>query len=172
MVFYDRESEIEILREIEENSRHFAQMTILMGRRRVGKTTLLKNAFSQPTPFIYFFVAKKNEALLCEEFVREVEEKLSVSIGSFQTFAQLFKSIMIQSQTRHFTLIVDEFQEFEKINPSTFSDIQNHWDTYKETSKINLIFSGSIYSMMKRIFENSKEPLYGRVTSFILIKLN
>ena len=170
MIFYDRETEIEILREIEKNANHFAQMTILMGRRRVGKTTLLKNAFVSSSTVLYFFVAKKNEILLCEEFVREVEEKLSVSLGSFQNFAQLFKALMLQSQSRHFTLIVDEFQEFANINSSIFSDIQNHWDSYKEKSKINLIFCGSIYSMMKRIFENSKEPLFGRATSKITIK--
>ena len=39
MTFYDRETEIDILREIEKNANHLAQMTILMGRRRVGKTT-------------------------------------------------------------------------------------------------------------------------------------
>ena len=170
MIFYDRETEIKILREIEDNSHEFAQMTILMGRRRVGKTTLLKNTFALSNTALYFFVAKKNELLLCEEFVREVEEKLSVSLGSFQNFAQLFKALMIQSQTRQFTLIVDEFQEFEKINSSVFSDIQNIWDSYKDKSKINLIFCGSIYSMMKRIFENEKEPLYGRATSKIIIR--
>ncbi|MCL1911462.1 MAG: ATP-binding protein [Leptospirales bacterium] len=170
MIFYDRETEIGILREIEGNSGSFAQMTILMGRRRVGKTTLLKNAFASSNAVLYFFVAKKNEVLLCEEFTREVEEKLSVSLGNFQNFAQLFKSLMIQSQSRQFTLIVDEFQEFANINSSVFSDIQNYWDSYKETSKINLIFCGSIYSIMKRIFENNKEPLYGRAASTIIIK--
>ena len=178
MTFYDREAEIDTLREIEENSHRFAQMTILMGRRRIGKTTLLKNAFSSPgnpieggrNNVLYFFIAKKNELLLCEEFAREVEEKLSLSMGSFQSFAQLFKALMIQSQLRPFTLIVDEFQEFANINSSIFSDIQNIWDSYKETSKINLIFCGSIYSIMKRIFENDKEPLYGRATAKIIIR--
>ena len=70
MFFYDRESEIDILREIEENSHHFAQMTLLMGRRRVGKTTLLRNAFAPSPTVLYFFIAKKNEALLCDEFVK------------------------------------------------------------------------------------------------------
>ena len=46
MIFYDRETEIKNLREIEENSHKFAQMTILMCWRRVGKTTLLKNTFA------------------------------------------------------------------------------------------------------------------------------
>jgi len=170
MLFYDRETEIGILREIEENSHNFAQMTLVMGRRRVGKTTLLKNSFDLSNTVLYFFVAKKNEALLCEEFVNEVEEKLSISLGTFKNFAQLFKTIMIQSQSKHFTLIIDEFQEFANINSSVFSDIQNYWDSYKEKSKINLIFCGSIYSLIKRIFENSKEPLYGRAISKIAVK--
>ena len=169
MKFYNRETEIGILKKTEENSNHSAQMTLLMGRRRTGKTTLLKNAFPASRTVLYFFVAKKNEVLLCEEFGREVEEKLSVSLGNFQNFAQLFKSLMIQSQSQQFTLIVDEFQEFANINSSVFSDIQNIWDSYKEMSKINLIFCGSIYSMMKKIFENAKEPLYGRATSKMII---
>jgi AAA+ ATPase superfamily predicted ATPase len=167
--FYNREEEIAILRKFEETSKEFAQMTMLMGRRRVGKTTLLKNAFYK-IPVLYFFVAKKNEVLLCEEFVKETNEKLGISLGSYPSFAKFFKSLMIQSQTRNFTLIVDEFQEFANINSSVFSDIQNIWDSYKENSKINIVFCGSIYSMMKRIFENSKEPLYGRMTAKIVLK--
>ena len=59
-------------------------------------------------------------------------------------------------------MIIDEFQEFRNLNPSVFSDMQNIWDSIKEESKINLVLCGSIYSMMKQIFENAKEPLYGR----------
>lgn len=169
MKFYNRQKEIATLREIEVISADIAQMTVMVGRRRVGKTTLLKRAFEK-TPVLYFFVAKKNEVLLCEEFTREVEDKLSVSLGRFSTFTELFKSLMLLSKTRNFTLIIDEFQEFISINNSIFSDMQNIWDSNKEQSCINLILCGSIYSMMKRIFENSKEPLFGRATSRMIIK--
>jgi AAA+ ATPase superfamily predicted ATPase len=167
--FYNRDKEVGTLRKIEKNSQSVAQMTMLLGRRRVGKTTLLKNAFAANTA-LYFFVAKKNEVLLCDEFTRETEAKLGVSLGSFHSFASLFKALMVLSQTQNFTLIVDEFQEFANINTSVFSDIQNVWDTYKNNSKINIVFCGSIYSMMKRIFENSKEPLFGRLTAKIILK--
>jgi len=169
MEFYDREKEIEDLKKIEEKSKKNAQMTIFMGRRRVGKTALLKRVFASAGT-LYFFVSKKNEVLLCEEFVKQVNEKLGVSFGAYLSFAQLFKALMLQSQTKRFTLIVDEFQEFANINPSIFSEIQNFWDSYKDNSKINLIFCGSIYSMMKRIFESYKEPLYGRATAKMTIK--
>jgi AAA+ ATPase superfamily predicted ATPase len=169
MKFYNRQKEIATLREIEAISAEIAQMTVMVGRRRVGKTTLLKRAFEK-TPVLYFFVAKKNEVLLCEEFTREIEDKLSVSLGRFSTFAELFKSLMLLSKERNFTLIIDEFQEFNSLNNSVFSEMQNIWDSNKEQSRINLILCGSIYSMMKRIFENSKEPLFGRAISRMIIK--
>ena len=69
------------------------------------------------------------------------------------------------SKRKNFTLIIDEFQEFRNISRSLFSDMQNIWDANKEESRINLVICGSIYPMMKQIFENSKEPLYGRATA-------
>lgn len=169
MRFYDRTQELETLQEIEAASAESAQMTMMVGRRRVGKTTLLRNAFTV-TPVLYFFIGRKNEILLCEEFVEEIENKLGESFGHFTSFAQLFKILMQLSQRKNFTLIIDEFQEFKSINPSLFSDMQNIWDANKEKSRINLVICGSIYSMMKQIFENSKEPLYGRATARIHIR--
>lgn len=164
MKFYDRVQELSTLREIEAMSAESAQMTMMVGRRRVGKTTLLRNAFIT-IPVLYFFIGRKNEILLCEEFTEEIETKLGETFGSFNSFAQLFKALMQLSKRKNFTLIIDEFQEFKSISPSLFSDMQNIWDANKEESRINLVICGSIYSMMKHIFENSKEPLYGRATA-------
>lgn len=169
MRFYDRVQELETLREIEIASAESAQMTMIVGRRRVGKTTLLRNAFTV-TPILYFFIGRKNEILLCEEFVEEIESKLGEAFGHFTSFAQLFKVLMQLSFRKNFTLIIDEFQEFKSINPSLFSDMQNIWDANKEESRMNLVICGSIYSMMKQIFENSKEPLYGRATARMHIR--
>lgn len=169
MKFYNRTTEIITLQDIEKASTDSAQMTMMVGRRRVGKTTLLKKAFNATT-FLYFFVAKKNEILLCNEFSQEISEKLGIPIGKYSSFSDLFKAIMQLSHQINFTLVIDEFQEFSTVNPSIFSDMQNIWDSMKENSKINLILCGSIYSMMKRIFENSKEPLFGRATARMIVK--
>lgn len=169
MKFYNRTLEIAALQEIEKISAETAQMTMMVGRRRIGKTSLLKNTFKEKT-FLYFFVAKKNEVLLCDEFSREINEKLGIPIGSYSSFSELFRAIMQLSQRLHFTLIIDEFQEFSNINPSVLSDMQNIWDSAKGSSRINLVLCGSIYSMMKRIFEHSKEPLFGRATARMTVK--
>lgn len=170
MKFYNREKELARLAKIEKQAEKSAQMTFMVGRRRIGKTRLLINAYKDSI-CLYFFVAKKSESLLCEEFLEEVKNKLDIPIfGSITTFKELFSLLMNLSKERHFTLIIDEFQEFDSVNSSIYSDMQNIWDSNKQDSKINLIMCGSVYSMMKRIFEGSKEPLFGRATNRIHLK--
>jgi hypothetical protein len=67
-------------------------------------------------------------------------------------------------------VVLDEFQEFFNINSSIYSDMQNIWDSVKNNSQINLILCGSMYSMMKKIFEHSKEPLFARQTEKITVR--
>ncbi|MFI3296945.1 MAG: ATP-binding protein [bacterium] len=169
MKFYDRKREMATLKEVEKLSVDMAQMTVVVGRRRIGKTTLLKKSFESST-MIYLFVAKKSEVLLCQELVAEIEAKLNIYLGEFKTFSALFQSIMLLSKRNNFTFVIDEFQEFMNINSSIYSDMQNIWDSNKNESQLNLILCGSIYSMMKRIFENSKEPLFGRASTFMNLK--
>jgi AAA+ ATPase superfamily predicted ATPase len=167
MKFYNRERELEILKKISQNSLSSPQMTVVVGRRRIGKTALLKKSIENEKA-IYLFVARKNEVMLCQEFITNIEQSLNTKvIGQIKDFKTLFTYLMDLSLREHFTLIIDEFQEFMNINPSIFSDIQNIWDSYKDKSKINLILCGSIYSMMKDIFENSKQPLFARMTNKI-----
>ena len=167
MKFYDREKEIAQLRQWEELSLEYAQMTVVVGRRRIGKTTLIKKAM-EGRMTLYFFVAKKNETLLCEEFVELIRVVLNVKIvGQLTDFKSIFEYLMQLSTERHFTLIIDEFQEFFNINSSVYSDMQNIWDAYRRKSKMNLIVSGSIYSLMQKIFQSKKEPLFGRADNII-----
>jgi len=168
--FYNREKEVVLLEKIEQKSMEAAQMTFVVGRRRIGKTTLLRHVFASKKT-LYFFVEKKNEMLLCEEFTEEIENKLGVTVyGKMQRFKDIFGYLMDLSKTHHFTLLIDEFQEFHNINSSIYSEMQNSWDKHKNASKINLILCGSVYSLMKKIFENSKEPLFGRATARLHLK--
>ena len=167
MEFFNREEELRLLDSTRMLSGESAMMTVITGRRRIGKTTLAIRA-TEGYPSLYFFVARKSEILLCREFIEEVEMKLNIKVlGEFSNFARLFEYLMVQAQKQPFTLIIDEFQEFSHINGSVYSEIQNVWDRHKATSGMNLILSGSVYSMMKKIFENEKEPLFGRANERI-----
>jgi AAA+ ATPase superfamily predicted ATPase len=170
MKFYNRESELAQLKQIEDMSHQSAQMTFVVGRRRIGKTSLLLEAHKN-SPYLYFFIAKKNEALLCQEFVEEIKQKLQIPLfGEYKSFKVVFGMLLDIAKTRQFTLIIDEFQEFNNLNASIFSDMQNLWDANKREAKINLLLCGSVYSLMTRIFENAKEPLFGRANHKIHVK--
>ena len=165
MKFYNREKELKQLSDILAKSREESQMTVITGRRRIGKTELAMHCGDET--ILYFFVARKTESLLCKDFAREIEEKLGIPVGWPDSFASLFRYVMKLSQSRPFTLIIDEFQDFLRINPSVFSEIQREWDLNKRECHLNLIISGSVFTLMKRIFEDYKEPLFGRANNMI-----
>ena len=112
MKFYNRETEMEALKGIERKSQDYAQMTVITGRRRIGKTALIRHSFGR-IPFLYFFVARKSEALLCEELSGIVREVLHEDLGDFSSFARLFGAMMNLSKRMNFTLVLDEFQNFK-----------------------------------------------------------
>ncbi len=167
MKFFDREKEIALLREIKQKADTHAQFTVLTGRRRIGKTTLVFKAYEEQT-IVYLFVSRKSEKDLCNGFLHEIESKLGIPIlGQPDTFSEIFEYLMKLSKTQSLTVFIDEFQDFKFVNPSIFSDMQRIWDLNKEQSKINLIVGGSVNSLMNEIFRDSKQPLYQRETRFI-----
>lgn len=170
MKFFGRNKEISELQETNRLSEHTARFTIVTGRRRSGKTSLLLKAYEDVSDMLYFFVARKSEAELCKDFITEITDKLQIPIlGEVSRFADIFKFLMQLSKTRHLTVVIDEFQDFKRVNPSVFSDMQKIWDLNKAEAHINLVVCGSIYSLMNVIFKGSKEPLYGRQTGEIKV---
>lgn len=170
MRFYNRHTELELLRTNLKRSADVACFQAIIGRRRVGKTSLLMEAV-KGEHYLYLFVARKNEHLLCQQFQREAEQMLGLRIfGEISNFKDLFEQLLLFAVKEHYTLIIDEFQEFEHVNPSIFSDIQHLWDQYKQQVKLNLLVCGSVYSLMTKIFEHSKEPLFGRLTSKMIVQ--
>ncbi|MBS4764591.1 ATP-binding protein [Alistipes sp. kh20] len=170
MKFYNRIQELEILGRTWEQSKQSACFTVMVGRRRIGKTSLLLESV-KGTKYLYLFVSRTSEPLLCEQFQKDAAQALGIQIfGTITRFRDLFEQLLIFGTKEHYTLIIDEFQEFANVNSSIFSEIQNLWDQYKGRVKINFIASGSIYSMMMKIFENRKEPLFGRLTSKITLQ--
>ena len=170
MRFFGRKDEIAELQNIHKLSLQTARFTIVTGRRRSGKTSLLIKAYENINDMLYFFVARKSEEELCKDFLNEITEKLQIPIlGEVTRFADIFKYLMQVSKTRPLTVVIDEFQDFKRVNPSVFSDMQKIWDLNKQDARINLVVCGSVYSLMNIIFKNNKEPLYGRQTGEIKV---
>ena len=169
MKFYNREKELVVLHETMMLSQEESQMTVLVGRRRIGKTSLLLKS-TEGTPTLYFFVLRKAENLLCRDFIEEAEMKLNFPIGTYSSIGKLFQHLMLLSKEHPFNLIIDEFQELDRINPSVFGEMQKVWDLHKDDCRVNLLISGSVYSLMHKIFENNKEPLFSRAGKIIRLQ--
>ena len=164
MKFYDREKELEILQKNWKQTEERGCLTVLIGRRRIGKTTLLRESSEHGhQPLLYLYVSKDNERVLTGKFQEAAEQALGLQIfGRMETFAEFFEQLMRYGLQHHFTLVFDEFQNFIKVNPSIPSHIQDIWDRYYERVQVNMVACGSIYNMMHKIFDNEDEPLYGR----------
>ncbi len=170
MQFYNRENELAKLREIRDLAfSDHSRLTVVTGRRRIGKTSLISQALDDE-PFIYLFVGRKNEASLCAGYCKEIAHKLGVFVPPMTAFEDVFAFLMQQGETKRFSLVVDEFQEFFNINPSVYSDIQHRWDQYRLKTHVNFIVSGSVYSLMVKIFQHYHEPLFGRAD--VIMKLS
>ncbi|MEZ4889150.1 MAG: ATP-binding protein [Crocinitomicaceae bacterium] len=171
MKFYNRENELAELSRIQQLAfTDCSRLTVITGRRRIGKTSLILKATAS-TPTVYLFVGRKNEAALCAEFSQIITQSLDVFIPSeIKTFRSLFQTLLEVAKTKSFTLVIDEFQEFYTINSSIYSDIQHIWDLYRKETKMNFIVSGSIYSLMQQLFLNNKEPLFGRADNILKLK--
>ena len=127
MKFYDRENEILKLHDIRALANQSARLTIVTGRRRIGKTSLLMKAYGDE-PMLYFFVSRESEAGLCREFADEVKAKLHVPVlGNVEHFSELFEFIMALSKSRPLTLVIDEFQNFMGVKPYKISTIVDLW---------------------------------------------
>jgi AAA+ ATPase superfamily predicted ATPase len=172
MDFYGRQQQLVSLHQYSKDARAGkGSMTLLVGRRRVGKTTLIKEAYKDATDFFYFFVSRKSETLLTEEFVSTINQQLVIpDWANPQTIKDVLTFLLEESCKRPMTVVFDEFQDFVYIDKAIYSDLQNLWDTYKNKSKMHLIVCGSIYSIMCKLFENSKEPLFGRADRKIYLK--
>ncbi len=169
MKFYGREEELKALDRIERESRTKSRLTVITGRRRIGKTALILRSVENKR-FVYLFVTRTNETVLCGNMQRVLTESGIETSGEIRRFADILKAVMLKTRDIPMTLIIDEFQDFKYVDESIFSQIQEVWDGYRDTTRLNLIISGSVHSMMTRIFEDEKEPLFGRPTGKIVLR--
>lgn len=171
MEFFGREKEIDTLRRIRAASHEWAKFTVITGRRRVGKTELVRQALNDGNDaFVYLLITRQSEGTLCETLQMEVESQLGVPIlGQARGFAEIFRAVLKVSVAKPVTLVIDEFQEFDRVNPAIFGEVQKIWDEFHRRAKINLVVCGSVNRLMRKIFFNKAEPLYGRNTGHLKV---
>ncbi len=153
MRFFNRKKELSFFES--QKQLNEKRMIVLFGRRRVGKTALLKQAFPNAA---YFFVDTRSTETLLKDFSGKLIN------GVYDSWEAFFRNVLKKKKI----IIFDEFQNFSKVDQSVFSICQKVWDD-ADTNAI-MIFCGSYVGMMKRIFMDSKEPLFGRSDYQIQLK--
>ncbi|MDC9526829.1 DUF234 domain-containing protein [Pseudoalteromonas sp. Angola-30] len=169
--FYNREVQLNKLRTIsEEIGQSKGRLSVVVGRRRVGKTRLLHEAFQGiAQKHLYLFVSRKSESALVSEFSTILQNELNTKFFKPESLKDIYEYLLDYSTHTPITVVIDEFQDIERVNSSLFSDLQNLWDGYKNKSMMHLICCGSMYNLMTRIFKDEKQPLLNRDDYFFKV---
>lgn len=145
---------------------------VVYGRRRTGKTTLIKEFIKDKDAF-YFFADKQSEVTQIERFKNQIGEHFKddfikkVSIRDWDT---LFDYIISKIQDKKIVLIIDEFQYLCMVNKNFASIFQRIYDEKIAKKNIMIILCGSLISMMYSEVLAYDSPLYGRRTAQIKLQ--
>ena len=143
---------------------------LIYGRRRIGKSELIKYSIKDEKDKIIYFEAKQTtEKNNIDSLTELICEKLNVDFIHFNTIEEALKYLFEYSIKNKLILIIDEYSYLIKIVEGIDSIIQNLIDKYKNDSNMKLIISGSYIDIMKDLllYEN---PLYGRLDLTINLK--
>jgi AAA+ ATPase superfamily predicted ATPase len=169
-MFVNREKELKLLND-EYNSSSF-KFSIIYGRRRVGKTTLIKK-YIENKDSIYLLVTYESLNIVLDrlkEFVADFYDDDFLRDIEVKSFEQLFQYIAKQNFEKKLIIIIDEFQYLSKLDSSIVSQFQYIVDEILKDKNIHLILCGSIISMMYEQTLSYSSPLYGRRTSAIKLE--
>ena len=163
-LFIDREEELDFLKE--RYGKEGFDFIVIYGRRRIGKTELLKN-FVKENPHIYFLCNKAGTAINVQRFKKQVARFFGEPEIASEDIEEIF-SYIVSKVKEKLVIIFDEFPylvEKDRAVPSLFQQVI---DCVLENEKIMLVICGSSISMMEELL-GYKNPLYGRKTGHIKV---
>lgn len=164
MRFIGRKNELHTLNtEYNRNS----SFVVIYGRRRVGKTTLIKEFLKNKTAFYYLATEElesQSMKRLANVIARTTKNTLLQKM-EFTDWLDLFQLIADYKPEEKKVLVIDEFPYLVRTNSAFPSILQNAWDEFLKDSNVMLILSGSLIGMMQKHALSYDSPLYGRRTA-------
>jgi hypothetical protein len=137
---------------------------IVYGRRRVGKTELVKK-FIERKPNFYFLAKKQSIELEIERFKEMFSKEFDVYLEKSNNIEKLFRQIIEKIDPKEkFVFVIDEFPYWIEEYKNITSDFQHLWDEFLKNKNILIILTGSSIGMMETEVLGYKSPLYGRRT--------
>lgn len=167
-MFVDRKRELHSLKEELKPDRN--SFIVIYGRRRIGKTSLIKELLKEEDHVYYLATElpiKQQFGDLQKQVGKEIKDDL-LKKKAFDEWDDFFN--YISDLKKSFILVIDEFPYLIEAEDAISSVFQKGWDEHLKGSDIDLILCGSSISMMEDNILKSDSPLYGRKTSQIKLK--
>ena len=168
--FVGRKRELKTLNDL--NRRQGSQFLVLYGRRRIGKTYLIRHWLDQVAPEIptLYWVATQTSTVrqlrdFSQTLFRYINPNIPISPDfSYQSWETALQQVAQLAQTGRFVLVLDEFTYVMQANPELASILQRVWDHHFKQGQLFLILTGSLLGIIERTTLDYKAPLYGRAT--------
>lgn len=164
MTFYDREAELEALETAYESEE--AEYFVVYGRRRIGKTALLKK-FCEDRPHIYFLAAQESEQRQREKFVEQIAAHVDERPPRIEGWEDALAYLAEKLQNDRLLVVIDEFPYLVAENDSLPSYFQSFIDEQLSATDSMLVLCGSSVSTMESEVLGHESPLHGRRTGQI-----
>ncbi len=166
MRFIGRQKE---LNDLEREYKRDSGFVVIYGRRRVGKTTLIKEFIKKKTAF-YFLATEEIESQSMKRLAGVIARATGNTMlqrVAFSDWLDLFQEVARYRPEEKKVLVIDEFPYLVKSNAAFPSILQNAWDEILRDSNVMLILCGSLIGMMQKCALSYDSPLYGRRTAQI-----
>ena len=168
-MFVGRKKELQLLNQQYDSGKF--EFTVLYGRRRIGKTELLKQ-YIQGKAAIYYVAIESNEQTNLELLSKSVHQysRKEQGYAPFSDYMALFDHFTELAKNQRLILVIDEYPYLAEAYPEISSLIQKYCDNQWQETKLHLILCGSSMSFMENQVLGAKSPLYGRRTTQIRLK--
>ncbi len=165
--FFGRIGELEVLQDAYES--RTAEMAIIYGRRRIGKSALIRK-FCEGKPAFFYTAKAWKDAFQLEEFSQIVSAFTRNPQQRFLNWPSALRALANNPCESRKVIVIDEFQYIAKERPSILSELQVLWDEELSHKNILLILCGSAVSFIAKEVLGEKNPLYGRARTIMKVR--
>jgi uncharacterized protein len=166
-MFVDRDTELAFLNRVLARQQHPGpgQLVMLYGRRRLGKTTLLRHwAEASGVPFTHWVAEQAPAGVQRRSLYAQLLGREPTQHGvTFESWSDIWQIVALAYQTERRIIILDELPYAAEADPAMLSALQLAWDQHFERSQAMIVLCGSHVRTMALLMAYSS-PLYGRMT--------
>ena len=168
-MFIGRERELASLKEFYDKDG--IGMTVIYGRRRIGKSTLITE-FAKDKKTIFYTATKVGKNRNLELFSKQVVDLLMPGLVDvcFNTTEAVFDFIDKNIGDEKVVLVIDELPYWAERDDALLSILQKYIDTVWNDKNLKIILCGSALSFMEKKVLSEKSPLFGRRDSQIKLE--